>query len=206
MVRMVRVYLVVLVLGAVAATGCGKPSSTTERDAKGSALLPPQGRVIYSVIDNWGDLGKYYRFGGGDVTPWEGSGLLPPPQACLNGVEEIRDPVIAAHPAYTKQGEGGETILRFALSLPEDPAQLTFGVFLSKSTAPSDGVDFQVYVERDRVFGETISDYSPQLRRVDLSGYAGKTVNIELITGPGPHGNPQADWARWLDPKIVAQR
>lgn len=38
---------------------------------------------------------------------------------------------------------------------------------------------------------------------VDLSEFAGKTVDLILTNGPGPANNAYADWCLWADPELV---
>jgi hypothetical protein len=75
-----------------------------------------------------------------------------------------------------------------------------------------DGVEFLVAIEARGVRRELFRRYidpkaDPALRRwndieVDLSPYAGEDVKFSLITGAGPKGDAQYDWAVWGDPRI----
>ena len=75
-----------------------------------------------------------------------------------------------------------------------------------------DGVEFVVAVETRGERLELLQRYidpkaDPALRRwndieVDLSAYAGKEVKLSLITGPGPKGDLDNDWAVWGAPRI----
>ncbi len=75
-----------------------------------------------------------------------------------------------------------------------------------------DGVEFVLVVEargeRRKLFRRYIDPKAdPALRRwndieVDLSPYAGEHVKFSLITGAGPKGDAQYDWAVWGDPRI----
>lgn len=200
-----------LVLSALLLAGCGgggtrtgapKPSATGPTPEV-QAAFSPSAEVVYSVVDHWAEVEKLYRFGDGAAEPCPEEGKPPMPKAYPDGLSEsVRSPVIYAHPAYTSKGEAGQTILQFKVSLPDRPTQLAFGAFLSRSSGPSDGVEFQVNVAGERVFGELVTQYVPQRRVVDLSSQAGQTVTIELITDAGK--TAAADWAMWLDPRIVA--
>jgi len=39
---------------------------------------------------------------------------------------------------------------------------------------------------------------------VDLSAFAGRTVDLILTNGPGPANNAYADWCLWADPELVS--
>jgi len=199
-----------LVLSALLLAGCGggssqtgaSKSSVTPPTPEVQAAFSPSAEVIYSVVDHWAEVEKLYRFGDGAAEPCPEEGQPPMPKAYPDGLSElVKSPVIFAHPAYTSKGEAGQTILRFKVSLPDRPTQLAFGAFLSKSPGPSDGVEFLVNVAQEEAFGELITQFSAERRLVDLSSHAGQTVTIELITDAGK--TAAADWAMWLDPRIV---
>jgi 4-amino-4-deoxy-L-arabinose transferase-like glycosyltransferase/tetratricopeptide (TPR) repeat protein len=40
--------------------------------------------------------------------------------------------------------------------------------------------------------------------QVDLNRFAGQTVDIQFVTGPGPGGSSDYDWAAWSNPLLVA--
>ncbi|UCC68681.1 MAG: hypothetical protein JSV79_01715 [Armatimonadota bacterium] len=208
MAKVARAFWMLLLPGLLAAAGCGKPGGPAET---GGATAPSPSRwavttadVVYSVADNWDDVEKLYQFYGKGVEKCVEGCPSPVPKLYPEGLSaEARDPLISAHPAYSAKGEVGETILRFPVALPEEPTYLLFGAFLSRAPGPSDGAEFVVKVGDETVFSEVINSSSAQRREVDLRAYAGKTVTIKLITGPGPRKNVSADWALWLDPRIV---
>ena len=77
----------------------------------------------------------------------------------------------------------------------------------------ADGATFQVDVRADGQTRRLADVYinpiaHPELRRwlpldVDLSAYAGQTVDLTLGNSPGPANNDYADWCLWGDPRVV---
>jgi len=79
----------------------------------------------------------------------------------------------------------------------------------------SDGVQFDVAVtdglhetsvSRFLNPGSRLNDRAWVELAVDLSEYAGRTVELSLATSAGPHGDVGWDWALWGDPRIVSLR
>ena len=78
--------------------------------------------------------------------------------------------------------------------------------------ATSDGATFQVSVNVDGQTRQLADVYinpiaHPELRKwtpldVDLSQFAGKTVDLTLSNSPGPANNDYADWCLWGDPRL----
>lgn len=70
-------------------------------------------------------------------------------------------------------------------------------------------VDVRVDGHTDRVGGMYLNPFAhPEQRRwtplgVDLSKYAGKTVDLILSNDPGPAHNDYADWCIWGDPRLT---
>lgn len=111
--------------------------------------------------------------------------------------------VVAEHPPYTRLpytltvGKARPEVLHFSYGL--DPE-----VF----NKPGDGVTFAVEVKDERgnikqLFSSYIDPkHDPSKRHwmdasVDLTAYAGRTVQLLFSTGPGPRGNTEFDWAAW---------
>ena len=77
----------------------------------------------------------------------------------------------------------------------------------------ADGAVFQVDVQANGQIRRLKEVYinpiaHPELRgwlpmEVDLSSYAGRTVDLILSNGPGPANNDYADWCIWGDPRLV---
>ena len=79
----------------------------------------------------------------------------------------------------------------------------------------SDGVGFDIAitdgshatsVSRFLNPGRQMNDRAWVEMAVDLSEFAGRSVEIALATSPGPNGNVGWDWALWGDPRIVSLR
>lgn len=75
-----------------------------------------------------------------------------------------------------------------------------------------DGVTFSIFVEDDAGIKMLYSRYvDPKHQqqdknwlpiRVDLSDFSGKLVRVILVTGSGPAGDRQNDWAGWGQPRL----
>jgi hypothetical protein len=101
--------------------------------------------------------------------------------------------------------------LQFGLGI--DPQAWSSG--LDGKGVESDGIEFQVWV-RDGT-GDPVEVYrqyldpgrNPEHRRwldasVDLDRFAGRTVELHLVTSPGPVGDARYDWGGWSAPRLVA--
>jgi hypothetical protein len=134
---------------------------------------------------------------------------LPDP---LTGQEDIRE-VLYAHPP-----ESGKEEIIYKIDIPESGA-LRFAIAMSPEVwtpEMGDGVSFQIYISEVQspedgqfVLVRYINPkLNPSDRRwrnylVDLSHWAGQSVEIRLITEPGPDGDWAFDWAGWADLQIV---
>lgn len=95
---------------------------------------------------------------------------------------------------------------------------LNFGIGIDPqvwSADRGDGVDFEILVQdtsshQMRVFEQYIDPKNNSTDRhwfdvqVDLSQFAGQTVDVHFITNPGPANNSDYDWAVWSNPVLVA--
>lgn len=120
---------------------------------------------------------------------------------------------------YEHPVESGKTEIVYQVDVPENGA-LRFSIALSPEVwtpARGDGVSFQLFIasvdgseEGKLAFVRYINPKSnPNDRRwrnflVDLSHWAGKTVNISLITEAGPANDWTDDWAGWSDLQMVS--
>jgi hypothetical protein len=122
--------------------------------------------------------------------------------------------VLYEHPTETEKMEiiyqvqvPQDGAIRFAIALspdvwsPEKGDGATFSVFVVQPDNPADG---------EIIFVRYINPKSnPNDRRwrnflVDLSPWAGSTINLSLITEAGPAGNWAYDWAGWSDLQVVS--
>jgi hypothetical protein len=130
----------------------------------------------------------------------------------MTGLEDIRE-VLYEHPP-----ENGEAELIYRIEVPESAA-LRFAIAVSPDVwAPEkgDGTSFQIFISETQstekgefVFVRYINPkLNPSDRRwrnylVDLSPWAGQSVEMRLITESGPDGDWSYDWAGWADLQIV---
>ena len=121
--------------------------------------------------------------------------------------------VIFEHPFENSKEE-----IIYQVSVPEKGA-ISFAITLSPevwSPEKGDGVNFQLFVsetgsssEGKFIFNRYINPkLNPNDRRwlnfiVDLSPWAGQTVNLSFITESGTSGNYNYDWAGWAEPKLI---
>jgi len=205
-----RIGCAAAALGLLLAAGCGKSGAPS---AGRTGRPGGEAGSIYRVADHWADVSKYWQLFGKERQPCEAGWISEVPQLYSNGMpyakfQTIKDTTIMAVPAYSPDNAVGDTILSMSVSLPNEPSKMTFGAFLLQTTPTpggSDGVQYQIKIGDKKLFDQLILAYQPQNQEVDLSNYAGQTVTIEMITGPGPAKNASADWAIWVDPKIVAK-
>jgi len=129
----------------------------------------------------------------------------------ITGQEDTRT-VLYEHPPAS----GKETII-YRIDVPEAGA-LRFAIALSPevwSPEKGDGTRFQIYLapaddteEGQFIFLRYINPkHNPSDRRwrnflVDLSPWAGRTVDLSFITEAGPAGDWAFDWAGWADMQV----
>jgi hypothetical protein len=120
---------------------------------------------------------------------------------------------------YEHPLESGKQEIIYHVEVPEAGA-LRFAIALSPevwSPKKGDGATFQVYVaepdapqEGQSVFVRYINPkHNPSDRRwrnflVDLSPWAGHTMNLSLITEGGPAGDWAFDWGGWAELQVVS--
>ncbi len=123
-----------------------------------------------------------------------------------------RKRAIFAHPPW--KGVPGRTVKgarrtfgEYTVALPKGRrAELRFSIALRDGVnGRSDGVTFQVLVDGRSVFRRHWSESRWQDCRVDLAAFAGRTVRLRLVTGPGPARDVSFDWALWGAPRIRLQ-
>lgn len=118
---------------------------------------------------------------------------------------------------YEHPPESGKSEIVYTVPLPESGA-LRFAIAMSPeiwSPDKGDGVSFQLYIaepgasQGQFVFVRYINPkHNPSDRRwrnflIDLSPWAGRTVNLSLITEAGPAGDWLFDWAGWAELELV---
>lgn len=121
----------------------------------------------------------------------------------------VRRDCIQMHPPWT---DGVGTVMTvFRVTLPPTPARLRFFTAIrdhSQSEPPSDGVLFRVWVDDGsgpRALFERFSDAKVwEPGEVDLSAWAGKTIELALESHPGPRRDTTCDSSFWGDAAIVS--
>ncbi|NOY81534.1 MAG: hypothetical protein GXP31_11100 [Kiritimatiellaeota bacterium] len=123
-----------------------------------------------------------------------------------------RKRAIFAHPPW--KGVPGQTVKgnrrtfgEYTIALPKGRrAELRFSIALRDGVnGRSDGVTFQVLVDGQSVFRRHWAESRWRDCRVDLAAFAGRTVRVRLVTGPGPDRDISFDWALWGSPRISLQ-
>jgi hypothetical protein len=102
-----------------------------------------------------------------------------------------------------------ESFGEFRLRLP-DVAGLRFATGLGlgdplEAGGPGgDGVTFRVLVNGREVLNQHCAERKWQDVAVDLSPWRGREVTLRLLTGTGPAGRPEFDWAMWGEPRVAS--
>jgi len=160
----------------------------------------------------WGKLGLGYWVGGPpgsrDLLPdlmvkadWrtENRGMIGREKFLING---LRTQALFAH---------APSLARLKIEIPlENPALMVIPAFKIQALEKSDGVLFEVRVnsggEARTVFLKFIEPGPSKEMILDLSMWAGKTVELIFITNPGPRGDKTMDWSGWGRPSLLTDR
>ena len=95
---------------------------------------------------------------------------------------------------------GGQTVIQFSLSLPQEPSTFFFSAGLYEGC--SKGVVFEVRLNGQTYF-ETFKDtFDWTDGSISLSQFAGQSLLLELVTDS--NGSNSCDWAHWADLRITA--
>ena len=124
---------------------------------------------------------------------------------------EVAKPSLFMHPPY-KTGTGYAYALFDPVELPAAPAAaLRCEVGKADGSDPGDGIRFRVaVVDQDGV--ESIAAERQWIQHAwtpleaDLSPWAGRRVQIKLISDVGPANNSSGDWACWSGMRIESLR
>ena len=115
---------------------------------------------------------------------------------------------LPASPLKSGGIEGGLTLAFDVATAPESWGQ------------PGDGIAFTIYIESDpgtqhetrntrQLFSTYIDPKQNEASRrwhpytIDLSTYAGQTINVIFETDAGPAGDYRYDWAGWGAPRLL---
>jgi len=120
----------------------------------------------------------------------------------------VTEPGIFQHPLSQ-----GEASLPVRVKLPDCPAgaRLLFvtdtglrdGAQITDQQHPFNGVGFAVDVNGQRLLSEAVLDFGWRRRVMDLAPYAGRTIELKLLTNCNGEGNSSYDWAIWGRPRVL---
>jgi hypothetical protein len=117
-------------------------------------------------------------------------------------------PAIFAHPPWKNRGPDTQlpdtTCGTFQVQIPTtgNPVFSTDLALRGRAEEESDGVTYEVRVNGKSLFRHHYGKAKWEHHEVDLSAYRGQTVELSLLTSPGPDGNVQFDWALWGSPAV----
>jgi len=98
-------------------------------------------------------------------------------------------------PPYAEGHAGGETFVEWSVPVSQ-PSAFLFWVGVDDSAFPcTDGVTFRVVVNGVEDWRQNVLHQGWVNGTVDLSAYVGTTVQLRIVTNPGPANNPNCDWA-----------
>ncbi len=116
--------------------------------------------------------------------------------------------VLHAHPPWKTPGSG-VAYARYEVTLPAaGNMRFVTEVAMDSSAAKeetADGVTFGVTVRSGGDEEHVELHNASEVRRpleIDLTPFAGRTIQVELTVHPGPDDAPSFDWARWYEPRV----
>ncbi|MYC77905.1 T9SS type A sorting domain-containing protein [Candidatus Poribacteria bacterium] len=137
----------------------------------------------------------------GEELPRQKGAAFHPTEDSISGIHKS---AIDAHPPW--QNLIGNAFGEFSLLLPESPhIGLEFDIGLAEGSENSDGVTFIVSVQGDEIFRRHHKEQRWQHISLNLASYRGQHITLRFTTNPGSNGNASWDWARWGEPKIIAE-
>jgi hypothetical protein len=159
------------------------PAKKVEKDAWFGPIPP---NLVYDVYQNINQAKRE------NCLDWRTDSIQKDGRALLT---------IFHHPP--EKGVGDAT---FEIPLPvlkeNDRLTLRFGTAFTGPTA--NGVRFSVLVNGKEAWTTTQKELPPVEREVDLSAWAGKTIQLTLrVDGLG---NIQHDWANWVRPQVLVEK
>jgi len=98
------------------------------------------------------------------------------------------------------------SILDFQWPVPvSQPSAFQFSVGVEDSAGTcTDGVTFRVVVNGTDAWRQNVLHQGWVNGIVDLSAYAGTTVQLRIVTNPGPANNPDCDWASYSELAVTS--
>ena len=121
--------------------------------------------------------------------------------------EGVMRRVLFSHPPY-KKGTG-YVFARYRVKIPAKGLILSTKLAKSVGSTPGDGILFRVAVRTDpesaleTVCEQTVTDYRWHDFSADLSRWAGRKIDLYLISDPGPADNTYGDGGGWGDLELI---
>jgi hypothetical protein len=195
----IRTLAVMLVAFAVILGACdqlGQPNENQQAQEDTAGQQQPQGEE--------GDLpnSEIARLKPGTYTLLE----LPPPEP-VSAENGLRDVDVLDNGSMFAHPPSGAA---FAIKNKRRPVSVTFTPsFVSNAPADkTDGVTFKVWSGKERLYEKNVlPDDSASAVTLDLPGATTKdVVQLSFVTGGGPSGDRNYDWALWRDVRIVVEK
>ncbi len=167
-------------------------------------------RAIAPVAALGDDLSSGQRFRGGGEIPFDGASgaYVSRGERACGGVSKAG---LFMHPPY-KTGTGYAFAMFPPVDLPKEPAAaLRCEVGKADGSDSGDGILFRVAVVepdgKETVLAERQwIEHAWTPLEADLSRWAGRRVQVKLITDVGPADNSSGDWACWSGMRIESLR
>ena len=117
--------------------------------------------------------------------------------------ENISRRALLFHPPY-KNGATGCVFASYRVKVPEEGLKFSAKIAKFKWSDPGDGILFKIGVKSNggeikEVAQSTVKDRKWHDISADLSFWAGKSVDLYLISDPGPADNTYGDGGGWAD-------
>lgn len=167
-----------------------------------------QGRLLLDLAREIGNARAGVVFGGKRES-LDQSATFSRTEGQVNGAPMTS---VFAHPPWKpRPGAGpGQTFGIYSVKVPsatEGRCLLLLSAGISDGARETDGVTFIVKLDGAEAFRRHVTSPMPwQRAALDLSAHAGRELDIELITDPGPAGNTSWDHALWGEPRVVLRR
>jgi len=121
------------------------------------------------------------------------------PSLFLSGVAQcggVSRSSILTH-AMNPEGEPSCRVLH--LNIPKIPCRLKGFTGIADEADCGDGITFQISIDGKEHLFLHHSNREWEEFQIDLSPWAGMSVDVQFMASTGPHGDPTGDWALWGD-------
>ena len=117
--------------------------------------------------------------------------------------EDVERRALIFHPPY-KNGGTGCVFASYRIKIPKDGLTFSAKIAKHKWSDPGDGILFRIGVKPRSGKLDTVSELTVKDRKwhdisADLSRWAGQSVDLYLISDPGPADNTYGDGGGWAD-------